>query len=189
MAVPGMARTRIACLGEPMDSIMWTRPHNLLLVHDDPDALDLLVSIFDDDEYWDYTTAKNGQRALEISRAQRFDLAVLDINLPGRKGDSVCRLIKHGPRCAGTKIILISGLSSNEASSLLVKAGADAFIPKPFSPMALLGTVESLLRVPDPSAGLGSFAPSGAQHVGRQMPAAGQGFTWNSTPGMTLPTG
>ena len=165
-----------------MESIMWRRPPNLLLVDDDPDALDLLVSIFDDDSAWDITTAVNGQRALELSRVQHFDLAVLDVNLPGRKGDSVCRLIKHDPRCAGTRVILISGFSVNEATSLTVKAGADAFIPKPFSPMALLGTVESLLHVPDQSAENGQRAQG-------QMQAAGQGFAWNSAPGMMLRTG
>ncbi len=75
--------------------------------------------------------AENGQEAVEIARNQRFDLIVMDVNMPVMDGLTATRLIREGGANATTPIIVLSASARNEDHEAGLAAGADAYLNKP----------------------------------------------------------
>jgi response regulator RpfG family c-di-GMP phosphodiesterase len=92
--------------------------------------------------------AASGEEALEAARANRYDLILLDVNLPGKSGKEVCEELRSSPPTPHLKIILCSGNSGDEMAQMLA-AGADDFVTKPFSVTQLLARVRAALRLKD----------------------------------------
>ena len=66
-----------------------------------------------------------------------FDLLLLDYELPGEPGPTLCRRLRQDPRCRSTPVVFLSGHGDEEAGAALA-AGASAFLKKPLPPRALL---------------------------------------------------
>lgn len=76
--------------------------------------------------------AENGQEAVEVARNQRFDLIVMDVNMPILDGLAATRLIREGGGVnAETPIIVLSASARNEDHEAGLAAGADAYLNKP----------------------------------------------------------
>ncbi len=78
--------------------------------------------------------------------AMRFqpDLVLLDVMMPGNgNGLDLCLAIKLEPLLASTRVIMLSARGSSGDRAAGLGAGADAYLVKPFSPMQLLGMLES----------------------------------------------
>jgi DNA-binding response OmpR family regulator len=93
---------------------------------------------------YEVTDARSGDEALETIRGARYDLALLEADLPGKTGFDVCVAI----RSSGSKmgIIIISAHNNEQEKVLALEAGADDYILKPFSVPELLARVGALLR-------------------------------------------
>ncbi len=78
------------------------------------------------------TTAADGQKALELAKAQKFDVVLLDVMMPGKSGWEVARALKQDPETQDTKIVMVSaiGEKTNEITAPIY--GADAHVDKPF---------------------------------------------------------
>ena len=87
--------------------------------------------------------AGDGRTALEIARAERPDLVVLDLNLPGIDGLDVCRALR---RTSDVPIIMLTARVELEDRLIGLELGADDYITKPFSPRELVARVRVLLR-------------------------------------------
>ena len=95
---------------------------------------------------FDVREASDGRRALALI-AERPDLAVLDVCLPGPSGLDVCRAIRADPASAATPVVLVSGAAvaaPDRAGAL--EGGADAFLTKPLDPEVLVAQARALLR-------------------------------------------
>jgi CheY-like chemotaxis protein len=103
-----------------------------VLVADDHAEVRLLVSLALARGALAVVEAGDGDAALALARRVRPTLAVLDVQMPGPDGIEVCRALKADPRTAAAPVIILT-------------AGADAFVAKPFSPAALLALVQGLL--------------------------------------------
>jgi diguanylate cyclase (GGDEF)-like protein len=117
------------------------RGPRVLFVDDDPSLLTLLRTTFElvDIEIADATTAAD---ALAAIAARPPDVVVLDIGLPDIDGLTLCRRLKDDPATDWIGIVLLTGAEDAEASAR--RAGADALLRKPFSPLELLAAVERL---------------------------------------------
>lgn len=84
------------------------------------------------------TTAENGQVAVDISLGQRFDLIVMDVNMPLMDGLTATRMIRagDGPN-AQTPIVVLSASARSEDHQAGLQAGADAYLNKPIDFTAL----------------------------------------------------
>ena len=122
----------------------------LLVVDDDPGLLALIRTTFEDVEV-DVDEATSSASARSALAAQQPDVIVLDVRLAGESGLDLCRALKSDLRTASIPIVLLSGLVDLMPRDA-ANAGADAYLPKPFSPLQLLGLVERL------AGGLGSYA-------------------------------
>lgn len=118
-------------------------PARLLVVDDEPRLLSSLASLLRSQGY-EVTEAEGGERACELIDQQSFDLALLDLRMPGVDGFEVmAELSDKQPDC-GT--IVVSGESSFAAVSRALRRGALDYIRKPFDPEELLATVESVIN-------------------------------------------
>jgi excisionase family DNA binding protein len=93
-------------------------------------------------------TAKDGFEAGRKTALFRPDAIVLDINLPGLDGFSVCELIRTDPLTSHTRILAVSGNPDPQYRTRILAAGADAFLPKPFELEELVARLKDLLRKP-----------------------------------------
>jgi len=91
--------------------------------------------------------AADGQAALEMVRTDPPDLVFLDLNIPGTSGSEVLRALKGDPETAGVRVIIVTA-TGEEGRDQVLALGADEYFTKPFSPLALLRTVERVLGSP-----------------------------------------
>ncbi len=68
-------------------------------------------------------------------------MAILDVQMPGRSGLDVCRTVRADPQLRGIGVVIVSATAVPDDAE---RAGADAFLPKPFSPLRLLAVVGEL---------------------------------------------
>jgi len=72
------------------------------------------------------------------------DLMFLDLNIPGASGADVLQELKADPVTAGVRVIIVTA-TGEEGRDFVLALGADEYFTKPFSPTALLRTVERVL--------------------------------------------
>jgi DNA-binding response OmpR family regulator len=97
-------------------------------------------------EVEDCVIREAGDAAVGWQEALRFkpDLVLLDVMMPGDgNGLDLCLAIKLEPSLARTKVIVLSARGGSADREAGTRAGADAYLVKPFSPMQLLGMLES----------------------------------------------
>jgi DNA-binding response OmpR family regulator len=118
----------------------------ILVVEDEKDILELLISVFDDFRDYRILSATDGEEALRLTRVDNPDIILLDIQLPRLNGYEVCKSVKSDPTMSHTKVLMLSGMAQNSDRQKAQEAGADGYITKPFSSIELLEKVEGLLR-------------------------------------------
>lgn len=91
------------------------------------------------------TVVSDGQAALAACRAERFDLAVLDVMMPGLSGLDAVATIRADPELAALPVILLTARAQENDVASGLEAGADVYVTKPFSPRDLAARVEDLL--------------------------------------------
>ena len=95
---------------------------------------------------YDITEAGSGEEALEIydSDLEGFDIALLDISMPGMDGFALCKELRSRSETLGIIMLTARTQEMDKISGLMM--GADDYITKPFSPTELLARVDSLYR-------------------------------------------
>jgi DNA-binding response OmpR family regulator len=116
-----------------------------ILVADDEVPIVELVRFTLEDEHVQVVTAFDGAAALELAGAVRPDLVLLDVQMPHLSGLEVCRRLRETPGCAHTRIVMLTAAAQTEDRARGMAAGADDYLTKPFSPLALLMLVRSLV--------------------------------------------
>ncbi|MFP5336662.1 MAG: MtrAB system response regulator MtrA [Actinomycetes bacterium] len=117
-----------------------------VLVVDDDTALAEMVGIVLRGEGFEPVLCGNGDAALEMFRASRPDLVLLDLMLPGTDGIEVCRQIRAE---SGVPIVMLTAKSDTVDVVLGLESGADDYVPKPFKPKELVARVRARLRRTD----------------------------------------
>ncbi len=98
---------------------------------------------------YEVAEARSGEEALEKTRTARYDLVLLDINMPGMGGLEACRAIRSGSDVA---IIMLTVRNAEEDKVEALDAGADDYVTKPFGTPELLARIRAALRrAPVPS--------------------------------------
>lgn len=118
----------------------------LLIVEDQPDIRNLIRATLEFEDY-EIHEAQDGRSGLDKFVALRPDVALLDIMMPGEiDGLQLCERIKKNANGSRTCVILLSARGQKADVELGLKAGADAYLVKPFSPLELIETVEANLK-------------------------------------------
>jgi len=98
-------------------------------------------------EYFDVTTAQNGAEALAICERAACDIVLLDVMMPDMDGFEVCRRLKSNPATHHIPVVMVTALDQPSDRVAGLQAGADDFLTKPVSDIALIARVRSLTRL------------------------------------------
>lgn len=98
-------------------------------------------------EYYEVLTAMDGATAIEIASAERPDIILLDVMMPGMDGFETCRRLKADPVTRHIPVVLVTALDGREDRIRGLEAGADDFITKPIDDVILFARVKSLTRL------------------------------------------
>jgi two-component system, sensor histidine kinase and response regulator len=102
----------------------------ILLVEDDPDMLSVLHDTLVIDNH-QVIEARHGEQALAALETTLPGVIITDLRMPYMDGIELIRRVRANPDWSAIKIIVVSGIPTDEQSAL--DAGADAFLLKPFS--------------------------------------------------------
>ena len=118
----------------------------VLVVDDDEDLRYLIGMAMARVGGWEVESAGNGREAIEMARAQPFDLILMDIMMPDLEGPEALEILRGDPEFATPVIFLTAKVRQSEIQRVMA-LGAAGFIPKPFEPLELPAEIDRLLRV------------------------------------------
>lgn len=125
------------------ESMKLNARKKILIVEDDPDAMDLYLSILEKENYEikkSYTGYSSG-----VAIDFKPDLIILDIMLPDFDGYKICDFLRKCPETADTKILVISAISELRKIKKMYDLGANEYLVKPFSIAELKNKIKTLL--------------------------------------------
>jgi DNA-binding response OmpR family regulator len=114
----------------------------ILVIEDEPTLVATLRYNLEREGY-QVASASDGESGLTTARAERPDLIVLDLMLPGLDGFEVCRLLR---RDTTVPILMLTAKSEEVDKVVGLELGADDYVTKPFSMRELLARVRALIR-------------------------------------------
>jgi two-component system, OmpR family, response regulator ResD len=115
---------------------------NILVVDDDRSVREL-VNLYLTKGGFDVQTASDGEAAVALATAQEFDLAILDIMLPGMDGYAVCRALQAE---RDLPVIFLTARDDELEPIIGLELGADDYVTKPFNARELVARVKAVLR-------------------------------------------
>lgn len=116
-----------------------------VLIADDEASLRLLVSATLASDDYELVEATDGDEAWALLQQHRPEVALLDVQMPGRTGLELTRAIKADPALAHAYVILLTAQAQEADVAAGREAGADQYLTKPFSPLELLSVFERAL--------------------------------------------
>ncbi|MGH9744844.1 MAG: response regulator transcription factor [Candidatus Acidiferrales bacterium] len=114
----------------------------ILIVDDEPQIRRVMRTTLSSQGYG-VIEAKSGEEALEKFRAERADLVLLDVNMPGISGLETCREIR---RASDVPIIMLTVRNTEKDKVQALDAGADDYVVKPFGAEELMARIRAALR-------------------------------------------
>jgi CheY-like chemotaxis protein len=108
-----------------------------LLIADDEPSVRALVRVTLEGDADTILEAADGVEALETARGEHPRLVLLDIMMPRLDGLAVCRTLKADPATTDIVVVVLSAQAQERDRDRSLAAGADGFVTKPFSPLAL----------------------------------------------------
>ncbi|MCS0653275.1 response regulator transcription factor [Cytobacillus firmus] len=113
-----------------------------ILIAEDEEILRMLIADTLEDGDFEVDEAEDGEEALKQLEIKQYDLVILDYMMPGLTGLDVIRKIR-GEHALNkeVKILMLSAKSQQNEQEEVLKAGADYFMVKPFSPLQLFEKV------------------------------------------------
>lgn len=116
-----------------------------ILIVDDEPALRFLITSTLEDEGYELFEAVDGLQAYELVLSKKPDLIILDVMMPGLTGYELCTRIKQDPAISNIKVLMLTAKGQDQDRQKSELTGADIYMRKPFSPLQLIDTVESML--------------------------------------------
>ncbi len=98
-------------------------------------------------EYFDVLTARSGVEALEVVQRSMPDIILLDVMMPGMDGFEACERLKSNPITQHIPVVMVTALDQPQDRVKGLESGADDFLTKPVSDIALFSRVKSLVRL------------------------------------------
>src|SRR4051794_23085862 len=120
-------------------------PAHILLVDDDPEMPAVLAGLLREDDI-KLSSAHSAESAMELVKAERFDLILLDLGLPRVDGFTFLTQLKNSLEAEGTPVIVVSAWNSTENKLRAFDLGAIDYLTKPYQSAELQARVQATLR-------------------------------------------
>lgn len=119
----------------------------ILIVEDERDIRDLITFTLELSGY-EVVTALNGEDAIQKAKVEqpKFDLILMDVRMPRMTGYEACKVIKSDGDLQNIPVVFLSAKGQDSEVQTGLKAGAEEYILKPFSPDQLTGRVREILK-------------------------------------------
>ena len=124
----------------------YLKQKRILLVDDEQELLDLVVSILNEDGFQNIRTAKTAGEAITISETYQPEFAILDVMLPGMNGFEIAKKARAGGIVTPILMLTAKGELDDKVNDL--DSGADDYLTKPFQTKELLARLRALGRRP-----------------------------------------
>jgi len=121
------------------------------LIIDDEEALTIIMSRFLEGAGFAVHAATSGRDGLEKAVGDPPDVAIVDVMMPEMDGYEVCRRLRRDPRTARVAIIVLTARGQLIDKEIALRAGADAYMVKPYQGQALVETIRNLLNGREPA--------------------------------------
>jgi DNA-binding response OmpR family regulator len=119
----------------------------VLIVDDQMMIRVLLTRHLKQSGFTNVSNVTNGQEALEALRAKKFELVLLDINMPVLDGYATLQQIKDDEKLRDVAVIMVTAVDEIESVARCIAIGADDYMPKLFNPILLDARISSLLEL------------------------------------------
>ena len=119
-------------------------PHRLLLA-DDSATIQRVIELTFAEEAIDVVSVGDGRAAVARLEAERFDIVLADVDMPGLDGFEVASFVRSRPELAGVPVVLLTGAFDPLDQVRVADSGAAAVLVKPFEPQMAIATVRQLL--------------------------------------------
>ena len=143
---PDIAALMLQVIDEDKDYTMRQSEEitrKVLTVDDEPMNNMILAHIMKDEPMYELKSAVSGEEALERLRNERFDLVMLDVNMPGMSG---LETLQHIREMHNTPVVLMTADKNFNASSEFAALGCDDYITKPFLPLFIKEVVHNMTK-------------------------------------------
>ena len=114
----------------------------ILVVDDEPQIRRIMRTTLVNEGY-EVSDARSGDEALELFQADKYDLVLMDMNMPGMTGVETCRAIRFNSDVA---VIMLTVRDKQQDKVEALDAGADDYVTKPFSTPELMARIRAALR-------------------------------------------
>lgn len=119
----------------------------ILLVDDNAQMRNLLRITFSSYPEYELLQAQSGREAIDLINSHHPEIVFLDVMMPGElNGLAVCQLVKSSPELQSTFVVLLSAKGQKQDIADGMEAGADKYLTKPFSPLALIEIAAQVAR-------------------------------------------
>lgn len=122
-----------------------SKPPKILVVEDDA-ALGETIAYNLRREGYAVQLARDGIEGLRLAKTESPRLIILDLMLPSIDGLEVCRQIRSDAKCGDVRVLMLTAKGEEADQIVGFSAGADDYVPKPFSVRVLLQRIKALLR-------------------------------------------
>lgn len=116
---------------------------HVLVIEDEPNIVEAIRFILHRDG-WRVDTHSDGATAVAAVRAQRPDIVILDVMLPGRSGFEILRELRAEDGLAALPVLMLTARGAVKDRETAERAGASRFMTKPFSNAAVLAAVREM---------------------------------------------
>jgi len=116
----------------------------ILIVDDEPEIIKM-VSLRLKANGYEVIAGFSGEEALILTKEEKPDLILLDVNMPPPNGYKICRTLKDNPDYKDIPIILLTAKATESDKFWGIESGADEYITKPYNPEELLDKIKKLL--------------------------------------------
>jgi DNA-binding response OmpR family regulator len=117
----------------------------LLIADDDPEMMGILLKRLQQSDEYEFITASDGMKAVEMVRTERPDAVILDVMMPKKNGWEVLKEIRGDSDVKETGVLMLTGIGANLNEMTSPLYGADAYLDKPFDFSELIFKIKRIL--------------------------------------------
>ena len=119
--------------------------HKILIIQDSP-SVNAMLKFRLEKSGFSVETVETGEEGLEKTKAGRYQLILLDYNLPGINGGQVCQILKEENNTKNIPILIMSAKDEDKLNQITKEAGADGYIGLPFDGKTFIERITGFLK-------------------------------------------